>query len=153
MSVHQPPQTLQRLLQHPAYHYNWLQKKYLHTLKKPNNSTKKKKKKKVKLQPKPTVNFLSWSKILWGRWHPSPIICSHKKIEKGSSSLKFVTHNSLAQTNGRKWQNIVIKSICILSARYFFERTKLRNYLLYCLSFKPSTLPDARVLCIIKFVD
>lgn len=36
-----------------------------------------------------------------------------KKIEKGSSSLKLVTHNSLAQTNGRKWPNTVIKTACI----------------------------------------
>lgn len=45
-----------------------------------------------------------------------------KKTEKGSSSLKFVTHNSLAETNGRKWQNTVIKTTCILSTGHFFER-------------------------------
>lgn len=68
--------------------------------------------KKAKLQAKPTVNFLSWPKKYF-KEGGTPIICPHEKIEKGSSSLKLVTHNSLAQTNGRKWPNTVIKTACI----------------------------------------
>lgn len=41
LSAHQPPQTLQRLLQPPACHYNWLQKNICILWKKLNDPTKK----------------------------------------------------------------------------------------------------------------